>query len=198
MQIGASKDLTTSLALLCYNWHPSSVFIGDMYTYFVGMTMAIVSILGHFSETLLISFTPQPAGMILCPRHHFPKFNPNTGLLTGTNDGTLVNFTLRLVGRIQEESLCIALLLVQAIASRRYIDHKVKVMGGTSTEAYLQKLDKAIEDNHVYHTSKFAEYGEVQKDSKNIGLNIEENNRVLQQLGIPPITTTLGGNNDLA
>ncbi|KAJ8441625.1 hypothetical protein Cgig2_010266 [Carnegiea gigantea] len=28
--------------------------------------------------------------------------------------------------------------------------------------------------------------------------NIEENNRVLQQLGIPPITTTLRGNNDLA
>jgi len=27
--------------------------------------------------------------------------------------------------------------------------------------------------------------------------NIEENNRVLQQLGIPPITTTLGGKNDL-
>ncbi|KAJ8423383.1 hypothetical protein Cgig2_033192 [Carnegiea gigantea] len=28
--------------------------------------------------------------------------------------------------------------------------------------------------------------------------NIEENNRVLQQLGIPPITTTLGGSNDSA
>lgn len=26
--------------------------------------------------------------------------------------------------------------------------------------------------------------------------NIEENNKVLQQLGIPPLTTTLGGNND--
>ncbi|KAL9272221.1 UDP-N-acetylglucosamine--dolichyl-phosphate N-acetylglucosaminephosphotransferase-like protein [Drosera capensis] len=65
MQIGASKDpeyqqahafsiylsqplLATSLALLSYNWYPSSVFVGDTYTYFAGMTMAVVGILGHF------------------------------------------------------------------------------------------------------------------------------------------------------
>lgn len=143
MQIGASKDpeyqqahafsiylvqpfLATSLALLCYNWYPSSVFVGDTYTYFAGMTMAVVGILGHFSETLLIFFAPQVlnfllslpqlAGLIPCPRHRLPKFNPNTGLLTGTNDGTLVNFTLRLLGRMREESLCIVLLLLQAVA----------------------------------------------------------------------------------
>ncbi|KAJ8424045.1 hypothetical protein Cgig2_023230 [Carnegiea gigantea] len=166
MQIGASKDLSISRLM-------HSLFILDTSTYFAGMTMTIVSILGHFNETLLIFFTPQvlnflsslpqPAGLIPCPRHRLPKFNPNTGLLTRTNDGTLVNFTLRLVGRIREESLCIVLLLIQAVASMRYIDQKVKVVGGTSTEAYLQKLDKVIE-----------------------------------QLGIPPITTTLGGNSDLA
>lgn len=143
MQIGASKDpeyqqahafsiylvqpfLATSSALLCYNWYPSSVFVGDTYTYFAGMTMAVVGILGHFSETLLIFFAPQVlnfllslpqlAGLIPCPRHRLPKFNPNTGLLTGTNDGTLVNFTLRLLGRMREESLCIVLLLLQAVA----------------------------------------------------------------------------------
>nr|XP_017251491.1 PREDICTED: UDP-N-acetylglucosamine--dolichyl-phosphate N-acetylglucosaminephosphotransferase-like isoform X2 [Daucus carota subsp. sativus] len=65
MQIGASTDpeyqqahafsiylvqplLATSLALLCFNWYPSSVFVGDTYTYFAGMTMAVVGILGHF------------------------------------------------------------------------------------------------------------------------------------------------------
>ncbi|KAJ8426396.1 hypothetical protein Cgig2_031788 [Carnegiea gigantea] len=95
-------------------------------------------------------------------------------------------------------------------STRRYIDQKVKVVlfaqGGTSTEAYLQKLDKVyhicfyirVQDNRVYHDSKFTEYSEVEKDCSNIGLNIEENNRVLQQLGIPPITTNLCGNNDLA
>ncbi|PIN05518.1 UDP-N-acetylglucosamine--dolichyl-phosphate N-acetylglucosaminephosphotransferase [Handroanthus impetiginosus] len=65
MQIGASTDpeykqahafsiylvqplLATSLALLSYNWYPSSVFVGDTYTYFAGMTMAVVGILGHY------------------------------------------------------------------------------------------------------------------------------------------------------
>ncbi|KAF9679590.1 hypothetical protein SADUNF_Sadunf06G0030600 [Salix dunnii] len=106
MQIGVSADpeyqqahafsmylvqplLATSLALLSYNWYPSSVFVGDTYTYFAGMTMAVVGILGHF------------------------RFDPQTGLLTGTNDGTLVNFYLRMFGRKTENSLCVHLLLVQ-------------------------------------------------------------------------------------
>ncbi|XP_074276790.1 uncharacterized protein LOC141600454 [Silene latifolia] len=144
MQIGASKDnpeyqqahafsiylvqpfLATSLALLSFNWYPSSVFVGDTYTYFAGMTMAVVGILGHFSETLLIFFAPQVlnfllslpqlAGIIPCPRHRLPRFDPQTGLLTGTNDGTLVNFTLRILGRMSEQSLCIVLLGLQALA----------------------------------------------------------------------------------
>lgn len=144
MQIGASMDnseyqqahafsiylvqplFATSLALLSYNWYPSSVFVGDTYTYFAGMTMAVVGILGHFSETLLIFFAPQVlnfllslpqlAGLIPCPRHRLPRFDPQTGLLTGTNDGTLVNLSLRLLGRMSEQSLCIVLLVFQGIA----------------------------------------------------------------------------------
>ncbi|KAK9272090.1 hypothetical protein L1049_002459 [Liquidambar formosana] len=108
MQIGGSTDpeykqahafsiylvqplLATSLALLSYNWYPSSVFVGDTYTYFAGMTMAVVGILGHF------------------------RFDPQTGLLTGTDDGTLVNLFLRKFGRMSEKSLCILLLVFQAI-----------------------------------------------------------------------------------
>ncbi|OAY43240.1 UDP-N-acetylglucosamine--dolichyl-phosphate N-acetylglucosaminephosphotransferase [Manihot esculenta] len=142
MQIGASVDpeyqqahafsvyltqplLATSMALLSYNWYPSSVFVGDTYTYFAGMTMAVVGILGHFSETLLIFFLPQVinfllslpqlSGYVYCPRHRLPRFDPQTGLLTGTNDGTVVNVYLRIFGRKSEKSLCIHLLLVQAI-----------------------------------------------------------------------------------
>ncbi|KAK9072123.1 hypothetical protein SSX86_008555 [Deinandra increscens subsp. villosa] len=143
--------LATSLALLSYNWslyiyflpvfnlilvfaivlnpsyfrYPSSVFVGDTYTYFSGMTMAVVGILGHYSETLLIFFLPQVinfllslpqlAGIIPCPRHRLPRFDPQTGLLTGTNDGTLVNVSLRLFGRRSEKSLCILLLILQAL-----------------------------------------------------------------------------------
>ncbi|XP_058204476.1 uncharacterized protein LOC131318593 [Rhododendron vialii] len=117
--------LATSLALLSYNWYPSSVFVGDTYTYFAGMTMAVAGILGHFSETLLIFFLPQVlnfllslpqlSGYIPCPRHRLPRFDPQTGLLTGTNDGTLVNLFLRQFGRMSEKSLCILLLVFQAI-----------------------------------------------------------------------------------
>ncbi|MQM15640.1 hypothetical protein Taro_048588 [Colocasia esculenta] len=118
MQIGASKDpeymqahafsiylvqplLATSLGLLSYNWYPSSVFVGDTYTYFAGMALAVVGILGHFSETLLLFFLPQVLNflyscpqlfkIIPCPRHRLPRFDPKSGLLTGTTDGTLVH-----------------------------------------------------------------------------------------------------------
>ncbi|XP_050383224.1 uncharacterized protein LOC126799997 [Argentina anserina] len=143
MQIGGSADfeykmahafsiylaqplLATSLALFSYNWYPSSAFVGDTYTYFAGMTMAVVGILGHFSETLLIFFLPQVlnfllslpqlAGFIPCPRHRLPRFDPETGLLTGTNDGTLVNLFLRQFGRMTEKRLCVYLLIFQALA----------------------------------------------------------------------------------
>ncbi|KAL6272798.1 hypothetical protein ACE6H2_023490 [Prunus campanulata] len=118
MQIGASADseykmahafslylvqplLATSLALFSYNWYPSSAFVGDTYTYFAGMTMAVAGILGHF------------------------RFDPGTGLLTGTNDGTLVNFFLRQFGRKTEKSLCIYLLVFQT-ATLRLIGLKAK------------------------------------------------------------------------
>ncbi|KAG7566010.1 Glycosyl transferase family 4 [Arabidopsis suecica] len=143
MQIGASVDteyhqahafsiyltqplMATSLAMLAYNWYPSAVFVGDTYTVFAGMTMAVVGILGHFSETLLIFFLPQVlnfllslpqlAGIVKCPRHRLPKFDPATGQLTGTKDGTLVNVYLRIFGRKSEKSLCIHLLVFQALA----------------------------------------------------------------------------------
>ncbi|OJJ46752.1 hypothetical protein ASPZODRAFT_166960 [Penicilliopsis zonata CBS 506.65] len=80
-----------SLALLCHNWYPSKVFVGDTYCYLAGMVFAVVGILGHFSKTLLLLFipqifnfvfsTPQLFGIIPCPRHRLPKFNAVTGLL---------------------------------------------------------------------------------------------------------------------
>jgi UDP-N-acetylglucosamine--dolichyl-phosphate N-acetylglucosaminephosphotransferase len=143
MQIGASTDpdykqahafsiyivlplLTTSLGLLAFNWYPSSVFVGDTYTYFAGMSLAVVGILGHFSETLLLFFLPQVLNFLYscpqlfhfvpCPRHRLPRFDPQTGLLTGTNDMNLVNLFLRLFGRCTEKTLCIRLLIFQALS----------------------------------------------------------------------------------
>ena len=83
--------LAVSMALLHHNWWPASVFVGDTYCYFAGMTFAVVGILGHFGKTLLLFFlpqifnffysTPQLFGLVPCPRHRLPTFNHTTGLL---------------------------------------------------------------------------------------------------------------------
>ena len=80
-----------TLALLKHNWYPASVFVGDTYCYFAGMTFAVVGILGHFSKTLLLFFIPQIMNFIWsvpqlfklvpCPRHRLPRYNPETQLL---------------------------------------------------------------------------------------------------------------------
>lgn len=118
--------LATTLGLLYYNWFPSKVFVGDTFTYFAGMTMAVVGILGHFSETLLLFFLPQIINFLYsipqllkivpCPRHRLPKFDPETKLLTGSNDLNLVNLFLRVFGPCTEQALCIRLLLFQVLS----------------------------------------------------------------------------------
>eukprot|EP00126_Sphaerothecum_destruens_P004562 Sdes_comp18257_c0_seq1m7884 len=80
-----------SLALLYFNWYPSSVFVGDTYCYFAGMTFAVVAITGHFSKTMLLFFlpqilnflysTPQLFRLIPCPRHRLPSLNRSLNLL---------------------------------------------------------------------------------------------------------------------
>ncbi|KAI0161787.1 glycosyl transferase family 4-domain-containing protein [Hypoxylon sp. FL1284] len=83
--------LGVSLALLLHNWYPARVFVGDTYCYFAGMVFVVVSILGHFSKTLILLLVPQifnflysiPQlfGLVPCPRHRLPHFNARTGLL---------------------------------------------------------------------------------------------------------------------
>lgn len=80
-----------TLGLLRHNWYPASVFVGDTFCYFAGMTFAVVGILGHFSKTLLLFFIPQVVNflwsipqlfkLVPCPRHRLPAFNPKTGLM---------------------------------------------------------------------------------------------------------------------
>lgn len=75
--------LAVSTALLSLNWYPASVFVGDTYCYFAGMTFAVVGIVGHFSKTMLLFFIPQVLNflfsvpqlfhMIDCPRHRLPR-----------------------------------------------------------------------------------------------------------------------------
>ncbi|GBF90594.1 hypothetical protein Rsub_03166 [Raphidocelis subcapitata] len=116
----------TTLGLLTFNWYPSRVFVGDTFTYFAGMTIAVAGILGHQSETLLLFLIPQVFnfvyslpqlfGFVPCPRHRLPVFDPKTGLLRPKDqpDWNLVNLTLQLFGPCGENVLCARILALQA------------------------------------------------------------------------------------
>lgn len=81
----------TSLGLLRHNWYPSSVFVGDTFCYFAGMTFAVIGIHSHFSKTLLMLFVPQIANFLYsipqlfkfmpCPRHRLPSIDSKTKLM---------------------------------------------------------------------------------------------------------------------
>lgn len=83
---------TTTAGLLYHNWFPSSVFVGDTFCYFAGMTFAVAGILGHYSKTLLLFMIPQIVNFILsmpqvfkivpCPRHRMPGFIAKDNVLT--------------------------------------------------------------------------------------------------------------------
>lgn len=126
--------LGVSLALLRHNWYPASVFVGDTFCYFAGMTFAVVGILGHFSKTLLLFFIPQVINflwsvpqlfkLVPCPKHRLPKFNSRTGLMepskirwgeTEISNMTLINLFLQILGPMSEEHLCVVLLAFQTI-----------------------------------------------------------------------------------
>lgn len=101
--------LFCSLALYKFNRFPAKVFVGDSYCYFAGMTLAVVGILGHFSEEILIFSAPQVFNFILstpqlfkilpCPRHRLPRFDEKTNL----REPSIFEFRykeLNLVGRL--------------------------------------------------------------------------------------------------
>ncbi|TFK73591.1 N-acetylglucosaminephosphotransferase [Pluteus cervinus] len=79
------------LGFLYHNWYPARAFPGDTLCYLTGMAFAVVGIQAHFSKTLLLFFIPQIFNFILscpqlfglvpCPRHRVPRFDPDANLL---------------------------------------------------------------------------------------------------------------------
>ena len=71
--------------------YPARAFPGDTLCYLTGMAFSVVGIQAHFSKTLLLFFLPQifnfllscPQlfGLVACPRHRVPRFDPDTNLL---------------------------------------------------------------------------------------------------------------------
>jgi len=122
-----------TMGLLRHNWYPATVFVGDTYCYFAGMTFAVVGILGHFSKTLLLFFIPQILNflyscpqlfkLVPCPRHRLPRFDATTGLL---NPST---FTVK----ANPSSL-----LHRLLAIRHFEDGTVEIANMTVINAFLQ------------------------------------------------------------
>ncbi|KIJ17707.1 hypothetical protein PAXINDRAFT_167688 [Paxillus involutus ATCC 200175] len=83
--------LGVCLGFMYHNWYPARAFPGDTLCYVTGMAFSVVGIQGHFSKTLLLFFLPQifnfvlscPQlfGLVPCPRHRVPRFDPDTNLL---------------------------------------------------------------------------------------------------------------------
>ncbi|KAL0230405.1 hypothetical protein PCE1_003965 [Barthelona sp. PCE] len=114
------------LALFQFNKYPSKVFIGDSFTYFAGTALAVAALFGHFTKTLLLFFTPQIInfmyslpqliGIIPCPRHRLPRYDPKTDKLVGVPEHmTLINLWLRLFGPKHEKRLCRELMWFQVL-----------------------------------------------------------------------------------
>jgi UDP-N-acetylglucosamine--dolichyl-phosphate N-acetylglucosaminephosphotransferase len=114
-----------SLALWHFNRYPSQVFIGDSYTYFAGMTLAVAGISGGYSKTLLLFFIPQIFNFVVsipqlfhiveCPRHRVPKWNPATDKLENSRNLTILNAILAVAGPLHERTLTQVLLAIQVV-----------------------------------------------------------------------------------
>eukprot|EP01006_Ploeotia_vitrea_P062779 TRINITY_DN84389_c0_g1_i1.p1 TRINITY_DN84389_c0_g1~~TRINITY_DN84389_c0_g1_i1.p1 ORF type:complete len:396 (+),score=42.44 TRINITY_DN84389_c0_g1_i1:140-1327(+) len=129
--------ITASTALLMFNWCPAKWFVGDSYTYLAGMVLASASIVGHFSKATLWLFLPQLLnfgislpqlfGLVPCPKHRLPTYQPDKGTLTPTYNFTVLNLLLYLGGTTTEEGLCKRTLLFQILCNigGLYIYHKV-------------------------------------------------------------------------
>ncbi|KJH52163.1 glycosyltransferase, group 4 family [Dictyocaulus viviparus] len=87
LECGQAIVVATSVALFNIVQYPARVFVGDTFCYWAGMTLAVVSILGHFSKTMILFLIPQVLNflysipqlfkLVPCPRHRLPSFDCN-------------------------------------------------------------------------------------------------------------------------
>eukprot|EP01064_Diplonema_japonicum_P029857 TRINITY_DN4924_c1_g1_i1.p1 TRINITY_DN4924_c1_g1~~TRINITY_DN4924_c1_g1_i1.p1 ORF type:complete len:401 (+),score=42.64 TRINITY_DN4924_c1_g1_i1:39-1241(+) len=121
------------LGLWKFNKYPSKVFVGDSFTYFSGICLAVMAITGHFTKTLMLFFLPQLInfaislpqlfGVIPCPRHRVPKWDPKTDTLLPSYatprciNLTLLNVALLITGPLKEGSLTTVLMWFQVFCS---------------------------------------------------------------------------------
>ena len=117
--------LAVSIALWTWNRFPSRVFVGDSYTYFAGITLAVAGISGQYSKTLLLFFIPQVINFVLslpqlfhivpCPRHRVPTWDPKRNVLSNSKNYTILNLILYIFGDMHEKTLTNVLIGFQVL-----------------------------------------------------------------------------------
>ncbi|GAW80612.1 N-acetylglucosamine-1-phosphate transferase [Plasmodium gonderi] len=115
--------ISINLVTFSFNFYPAKGFVGNTLTYFCGIFLAVVSIFGHFSKTLILFLIPQFMNFFLsfpqlfnfvpCPRHRLPIINTRTNKLMHSHNYTLINLILYLFGPLSEYHLVILLLFFQ-------------------------------------------------------------------------------------
>jgi UDP-N-acetylglucosamine--dolichyl-phosphate N-acetylglucosaminephosphotransferase len=117
--------LFVSVALWTWNRFPSRVFVGDSYTYFAGITLAVAGICGQYSKTLLLFFIPQVINFVIslpqlfhivpCPRHRVPSWDSKRNVLVNSKNYTILNLILLVCGDMHERTLTNVLIAFQVI-----------------------------------------------------------------------------------
>ncbi|CCW61207.1 unnamed protein product [Phytomonas sp. EM1] len=116
-----------SMGLWKYNHYPARIFVGDSYTYFAGTVLAVAGIMGRYSKTLLLFFTPQIINFIIslpqlfnivsCPKHRVPRWIPSRDVLTNSRNYTLLNLILVVFGDMHEKTLTTVVISLQIITT---------------------------------------------------------------------------------
>ncbi|CRG94247.1 N-acetylglucosamine-1-phosphate transferase, putative [Plasmodium gallinaceum] len=117
--------ISINLVTFSFNFYPSKGFVGNTLTYFCGIFLAVVSIFGHYSKTLILFLIPQFLNFFIslpqlfnfipCPRHRLPNLNKKTNKLIYSHNYTLINLILYLFGPLSEFHLVNVLLFFQII-----------------------------------------------------------------------------------
>ncbi|XP_954592.1 udp-N-acetylglucosamine--dolichyl-phosphate n-acetylglucosaminephosphotransferase, putative [Theileria annulata] len=112
--------IAINIALICFNWYPAKLFVGNVYALFSGTFFAVVLIMSNMYELTPFLFLPQLINFFLsipqlfrfipCPRHRVPR---KTKKLENSKNFTLLNLFVLIFGPMEEEKLTLTSIAFQ-------------------------------------------------------------------------------------
>jgi len=110
------------LGMICYNWYPARILVGDVATLSIGATLATAVIVGNFETAGVIILIPYAVDFLFKALHGFPSRGwsgelQSDGKLHCPAGGPvgLAQFIMKLSGGIHERTLVIVLMGVEAV-----------------------------------------------------------------------------------